>query len=673
MATVDPIEAALSGAANTQQTSDPIEQALASSIFVQKAPTKAKSVSPASSFLSDPLFWRDVGSNTQDLGRAFLHNAMSLPHGGAQFIENIAGGLAQRIAPDSPVANAIANVAMKDSEAMAQRERQYQSKVPDSAASYVGATAGQIAPFVFGGELQKGLNLLGRIPTESAARLAQKVPGFIAPIVRAAGRSVGGALQGAAISSAAPSFGPNYAAEKGTQAAIGGAVGGAIPPAVSTVKGIYQVGKGLLAPFTNPQLLARNAAERIAGSNAQQVVSRASNPEIFVKGSIPTTAQAAPTPELIQAEKTLANNPALKPQFVERELQNNAARIAAVQSVAGAPGELEQAVQERNRIAKNLYDWAFSHQEPITPWMKGQVTQLVKRPAIQGAMKDARRLAANEGIKFNDATSVQGLHYVKTALDDKISSALRQGNNNEARVLIGTRDKLLTLMEKISPTYAQARQEFAAASRPINTMEVANELLDKLNTNAYDANGMPKIDYRGYKSALSKAVNNSEYGIDPQAQAVLEGVQKDLQRTTISNSIRVPGSDTAFNLKAPGWLAHQVYGDNFSGPTRLGRIGGMVLGSAVGEAVMPGHTLAALAVGGGTGLKLGERIGAEASKRVNAQMASALLNPQEFATLLKLPKDVQQSVIEKLMATRGVPALAYSANRQPIGLLNTKP
>ena len=429
--------------------------------------------------VTDPQFYGDLARNAGDFGKAFVHHAMNIAHGGAQFVENVGAGLALRAAPNSSIANTLAKTAMQDEAAMAAREANYQKTVPDSTASYAGATLGEIAPFLLGGPLQSGLTKIGEAGTRGGEYLASKVPA-LGGLLRAGGSAVGRAAQGAAISAAAPVTSGDYLKAKKLQVPLGSAVGVAAPVVPAAIRGTVRGVKGVLAPFTNPESIVQRAVGGLA-KTGQNVAGKVSTTPELVPGSIPTTAQAAPTPEMIQAEKTLANNPALKPLFVQRQLDQNAARIAAVQSVAGEPGALEAAKAERSRVAKNLYDWAFSHQEKVTPWMKGQVSQLMKRPAMQSAMKQARVLAQNEGLKLNNTTSVQGLHYAKVALDDQISTALRQGNNNEARILIGTRDKLLTLMDKLSPTYAQARSEFAAASKPVNTMEVANELLDRLN------------------------------------------------------------------------------------------------------------------------------------------------------------------------------------------------
>ena len=498
-----------------------------------------------------------------------------------------------------------------------------------------------------------------KLGTEAATTTAGKV-------ADAATRVAGGAITG----------GASAGLVDPSSAKAGAVIGAAMPAGVKVAGSIGGSLAGMAAPFTNPKSIVSNAVKRLAGQNAETTAERIASAPQYVQGSIPTAAQAAPSPMMIQAEKTLMNNPDLKPLFVQRELANNQARLDALDSVAGPPGVLEEAKAERDRIAKNLYGYAFEHPpEPsdITPWVKSQITQLTKRPAMQAAMKDAKTLALNEGIKLNDATSIQGLHYAKLSLDDQIGKAFSAGNNNEGRVLMGTRDKLLTLMDELSPTYAQARQEFAKASQPINTMELANELRDKISTNVFDANGMPKIDYRGYRSALAKALGNSEYGIDPKAQTVLENIQKDLQRATASNAVRTSGSDTAFNLAAPGWLAQRVYGKDYGGPTGALKVGGMVLGSALGEALMPGHTLAALAMGGGSGLGAAAKIGKIASQGVNREMAETMLDPGRFAKVLSSQAgNAGRTKLSRLVEAAGdakpLRALAYSTpNRDSQG------
>jgi len=558
---------------------------------------------------------------------------------------------------------------MNDEASMRAREAQYQASVPNNPATYLGAAAGEVAPFLMSGGLQKVLAGIGKSASVPFEYAASKVPS-LGGLLRGAGKVASGAAQGGAISLPAPVVNGPYDESKLSQLKTGALVGGAVPIVGGTIGGIYRGTKNLLAPLVSPKSVVQDALQKYAGNKAPAMGQQLRTAQQIVPGSEPTSAQILQSPELVQAEKTIANNPRYKPDFMARQNINNAARINAINSVAGEPGALEAANAERSKVAKNLYDWAFTHQKPTTPWMKGQITQLMKRPAIQQATKDARKLAANEGVKFNDSTSIKGLHYTKTALDDQIGAAVRAGNNNEARILIDTRDKLLTLMEKMSPTYAQARQEFAQLSKPINTMEAGRQISDALSTGALDASGNPIVSLGGFRGKYAKALRGADFGISPEAQATLNAVQKDLQRSTISNAVRTPGSDTAFNLKAPGWLGAHFYGRDFEGPTSTGKIIGGLLGGGV-----TGHPI----LGAAAGYAGAEKIGQFAGNRVNDVMSKALLDRQLMADLLSARNSGNSALasrLESLLASRGVPALAYTAARQnssPQGLLSIKP
>lgn len=107
-------------------------------------------------------------------------------------------------------------------------------------------------------------------------------------------------------------------------------------------------------------------------------------------------------------------------------------------------------------------------------------------------------------------------------------------------------------------------------------------------------------------------------------------MQRDLQRETVSNAVRTPGSDTAYNLGAPGWLASKVYGPNFRG--------GGTLSSLAGK----------LPLGVGPFLTSFRDIGA---RNVFNQAQRLMLDPAGMAAQL-----------DKLAATR--PALARLLGRQ---------
>ena len=129
----------------------------------------------------------------------------------------------------------------------------------------------------------------------------------------------------------------------------------------------------------------------------------------------------------------------------------------------------DAAVAARESTAGALYKSALdpANQQPLTPWIKGQITQLIKRPSINDASKQAQRWAIERGEKPSSMGSLQALHDVKIALDDQIAAAMSQGQKGHAASLQNTRDQLLTVIEKISPDYQAARTTYAGMSQPI--------------------------------------------------------------------------------------------------------------------------------------------------------------------------------------------------------------
>jgi hypothetical protein len=184
------------------------------------------------------------------------------------------------------------------------------------------------------------------------------------------------------------------------------------------------------------------------------------------------------------------------------------------------------------------------------------------------------------------------------------------------------------------PGVQQARAAYAAGSVPVNTMEVGQQIANGLGTRPMNAGGVPELQLNPYRTAFTKAMRGADHGIDANALGTLQGIGQDLQRSTVSNSIRSPGSDTAYNLAANGWLARRLYGDNFQGGG-VGKALGMAAqaGGAAGGAALfgPGGAGVGSALGSGVGAMLnGSRVGG----RLNEHLGQLLLNPQELLPYL---------------------------------------
>lgn len=594
-----------------------------------------------------------VASQLKDAANAAGHHLMKLPHGIAQIVENSVNYGAQQL-PDNPVSRYINKVVTQDNAAMKQWEDAYQASTPNTLGAYIGATAGGVVPFLLSSvakPIVSAGNYVGNLAAKELPAAVQNIGGKI----------VSGATQGAIIGSTQPvSESGDYWGNKQDQIKSGLFFGGLTPVATKAIEGTYHGLKNLVQPLTNPNKVAANRLASTVGVEPKKLAALLASPQEYVPGSSPTTAQVIATPEAVQLEKALRNNPSFTTKLENVANDNNAARLEAVNSVAGQPGALEKALADRAATADDLYKKAFSEYDPksVTPWVKGQLTILSKRPAMQEAIAQAKKDALNEGIKLTDNNSIQGLHYAKMALDEKIKKAFN--DKDRIKGLLDTKQILIQTLRKLSPTYKEAMNTYAEMSKPVNTMEVGRQMQEALWNRPMNTGGDPNIVFQNYKSQLAKALKNSEYGIDQQAEKTLQAVQDDLRRSTISNGLKFPGSDTAYNTAAQGWLNRKIYGENFSGNGIFPKLAGGAVGGAIGSAF--GSPFIGASVGAGAGLGI-SKLGAS---RVNDALAEIMASPKTASKALDMLSPPERDMLSRLILSNPMTQqLLQSAKNSP--------
>jgi len=425
---------------------------------------------------------------------------------------------------------------------------------------------------------QVGLTYLGAKALPVGA-ITSKVPVLANPY--AANAATGAALGGLKYGDL------EQRATDGTLGAIGGAVGTfagrAIPAAYSGLKGIVE-------PFT------QKGQENIVGRTLRQFavdpsrVERAAAYSSKVPGVNPTLAEAALDPGISNLQRQFAVGTA------EQQLANNAARVKAMRSAGGSDVAISEADALREGAANALYGRAYAsdamRRELATKevadraWMTegGRakpddlategLRELAGRPAFKDAIDAAKTLSANMGEPIKDPlTSVQGLHYIKLALDQALngktpSSSLAAHGD---KALNSIKTKLLSELETVSPLYGNARQVFADMSKPINSMKVGNEILRKSSSAAEDAMGNPTLRNESLSrvvrdgNALAQQVTGFNRAtlkdtLDPVAYQTIADVRKDLARKAAADNLgRAAGSPTAQNLGAQN-LLRQIAG-----------------------------------------------------------------------------------------------------------------
>jgi hypothetical protein len=396
----------------------------------------------------------------------------------------------------------------------------------------------------------------------------------------------------------------DFAKNKLAQIATGAAVGGALPVAgrAATAGGRY-VGntlRSLVDPFTDSgqTRIAGNILQRFAGN-----APAAGNAAEIVPGSIPTLAQATGNAGLATLERGIqSSTPQGANAFAQRAAQNAAARGTALGEAAGTSADLLTATAQR---AANAADDYLKTNIGI-PTSNTEWAALKETPAIRSALARAQAMARNAGGSVETTVqnrananlggavgapetyvSGQGLQIVKEALDDQINAAARAGKGKMASNLVGVKERLLTLMDREIPGYADARAAYAEASRPIDAMKYLQGL------NLTDAQG--SITLSKVQNALRNlekqqglpGVNEAKSVSADQIQA-LTAIRDDLLRQANSGAGKAVGSNTFQNLATNNILENALPGPvraltgGTSGPlgTAAGKVGNLVYGGS---------------------------------------------------------------------------------------------
>ncbi len=559
----------------------------------------------------------------------------------------------------------------------------------DSTAFAVGKIGGEIAGTAgAGGAIG---NTLARVPGAATAMpgvinalrtggmtTGQTVaPGAMNALRDLGTRAVGGAVTGGA---SAGLVDPE-------QAGWGAVAGGMLPIAMRSAGALGNAGgrvwRGLTEPFNQAgrERIIGRVINEAAGSRADDVLAnlrQAGTPFVgpnlpgqartsmgeLVPGSLPTAGQAARNPGVAALERAAsATNPEMTNTFAERIAQQNAARVDVLDDLAGTQGAREFFAANRAGTAQQLYDEAYAKgaslkQNPTTgqfrsksemAGIKGEITKLMDRPSVSEAMDSARRLAADEGVKLTDpAGSVKGLDYLKRALDDKISKA----TGNEQRVLVNLKNRVLTTIDNLSPSYAAARQTFQDMSRPINQMDTAQLIRDRavnprgnmtLNAFARNLSDDTAASATGFRKATL------ENTLEPAQMNRLSSLLEDLRRSDAAmNAGRGVGSDTVQKLSYTNMMS-QFGVPNF--------VRGSTAAQTAGNLLSRGS----------------DTIYGRANREIAAQLAEIMQDPALAARALEVARAGRapgSNALAKLLARNpGLEQLGYQA--LPVGFAST--
>jgi len=260
------------------------------------------------------------------------------------------------------------------------------------------------------------------------------------------------------------------------------------------------------------QSFAARLANQLAGDKRGEILDLLKNQQTGPLGERLTAAEAAAPAgraEFSGLERVVKTN---QPTGYNNLAQEQAqARAAAIRGFGGTADDLAEATANRENVAGNMYKQAFQADKQrlenaaretaagnvmkgatgysAPPSVPSNIASLRGNPVIDAAAKEAKILAASQGIKIDDPMgSLQGLHYMKLAIDNQFknrtaSTALQ---NYSDAALQNTKQRLLGAIEGtdssigVSPLYGLARGKYAEMSRPINQMQIGQYLEGKL-------------------------------------------------------------------------------------------------------------------------------------------------------------------------------------------------
>lgn len=436
----------------------------------------------------------------------------------------------------------------------------------------------------------------------------------------------GGALVGSVAGLLQPS---TSTGETVTNVILGGGAGAAVPAAVTGIR----TARAAAEPFyeAGRNAIVGRAINRAAGADAPVVAQRlrdASAPFVgpsqgpiqrttmgeLVPGSLPTAGQAARNPGVAALERAAtAGNPEVTNAVSQVMQAQNNARVTALEEMAGrVSGARDFFGAARDATANQLYANARANGlQPLTQQQQAIVGDLMQRPAMRDALAQAQRLAQNEGLNIADpAGSVAGLDYVRRALADQIAGAA----GNERRILEGIMTRLTGVMDQISPDLRAARETFAGMSRPLNQMDIAQELVERA-VNPLSGNLQPAAFARALNDATAARATGLptatlEGTLTNGQQNVLVNILADLQRANAAQNVgRGVGSDTVQKLAYLNIL------DQAGVPSVVRAFGpAQVVGGLTGRAADAAY--------------------ARANRELSNRLAEVLLDPAEAATLM---------------------------------------
>ena len=403
-----------------------------------------------------------------------------------------------------------------------------------------------------------------------ATGIGESLPSAVMPL--GGGATLGANIVRQAIGGAVPGLLSYGSAPERLQSAGWGAVGGAVVPSAVAIGKTLKAAVQPLYSSGQDAILGR-LLNRVAGDGAPQAQSAMSAAAPVVPGSFPTAGQVSGNGGIAALERSSsAANPT---PYAQRQLEQAAARKEALQSIAGTPQQMADALLARDKAVEPLYYPAKNANYVVDD----ALSNLTNRPTVKKALTQAQTLAEDKGRPFafnvtpsnpysglgiqgnpNTYVNGHGLQDLKMAMDGMLTDPTGGFAGAQGNTLRDLRGNLIGWMENANPAFKTARQTYSDLSKPINQMQIGKELSEKLSPALSDFGANGSETASKYANALREAEQTArsatgfpaatlENTLTPGQMDILNGVGTDLARKVNSQNLgRGTGSNTAQNI-----------------------------------------------------------------------------------------------------------------------------
>lgn len=372
-----------------------------------------------------------------------------------------------------------------------------------------------------------------------------------------------------------------------------------------------------LAPLTPRE---QAAAVNVDNANRLSKGPTPGDKNIYVPGSMPTKADVAGNAAVSLEENQHRYNldPATSQRFSEHDQRNNDARVDYFDNLAGNDNTVRTAQEARSAQADQDLAQAWQNKAPVDAApVVDTINSILSGPS--GKLSAVRNALGQVVQNMYDAhgnleADPEVLYGVRKEVANMLGKNAISANptlQDAASQLGQVKDALDAAIEKGAPGYQQYLDNYAAASKPIDTMQYLQSFRPKIiNSSGQMSIAQVHSMMKDVTAKMQQPGANPAKSIDPDTLSSLWNLHADMVRMTNRNLGKAAGSDTVQNVSV------------------LGHIGGKV-GTATAHAVA-GHIapgIGNLLVEGGK-VALKNRAAAKAQARLAAR-TNELLYPSE--------------------------------------------